>query len=246
VRFVRAEDDPAADAVFRKVKDGIIQNVSVGYRIHKLERVGDGDGQTPVMRATDWEPFEVSCVAMDADDGAGFHSTEARATNRCTFITHEKRNMENENQQTETRTESPEVIAERERASGIRQIVRRARLGHDPADDLVARGVSLDAARAAVLDRLAADGEVRSSTQHVRTAGAVTAGDDYVADFHAATIDALLLRAGIRVEKPHAAAGDVSASVHDIARICLSGAFASRERVGRAARPAARSSSGAR
>jgi hypothetical protein len=56
--------------------------------------------------------------------------------------------MENENQQTETRTESPEVIAERERASGIRQTVERARLGHDLADVLVARGVSLDAARA--------------------------------------------------------------------------------------------------
>ncbi len=88
VRFAKDDDGPTpntAESIFQKVKDKIIRNVSVGYRVHKLERVEEEDGQLPVMRATDWEPFEISMVPMGADAGAGVRSEPE--TNICEFIT---------------------------------------------------------------------------------------------------------------------------------------------------------------
>lgn len=79
VRFPKEEDDERADKIFRKVKDGIIRNVSVGYAVHKYEEVGDSksarkNGQLPTYRAIDWEPMEVSLVPVPADGKAGVRS----------------------------------------------------------------------------------------------------------------------------------------------------------------------------
>jgi hypothetical protein len=86
VRFARAEDDPIADQIFRKVQDGIIQNISVGYATYRMEKIEDGADKIPVYRATDWEPMEISPVPIGADDGAGFRSESAERF-KCTFIT---------------------------------------------------------------------------------------------------------------------------------------------------------------
>lgn len=76
VRFARAEDDPKADQAFRKVADGIIRNVSIGYRTYRIEKIEGGAGTIPTYRATDWEPYEVSLVPMGADDGAKVRGEE--------------------------------------------------------------------------------------------------------------------------------------------------------------------------
>lgn len=74
VRFGRSA---AADERFQDVLDGICRNVSVGYLIHAADLVkvaGDpnqGDGAADTYRVTDWEPFEVSIVAVPADPGVG-------------------------------------------------------------------------------------------------------------------------------------------------------------------------------
>jgi phage head maturation protease len=49
---------------------GVIRGVSVGYRYHTVEV--DRSGDLPVWRITDWEPMEVSAVAVNADAGASF------------------------------------------------------------------------------------------------------------------------------------------------------------------------------
>lgn len=84
VRFARAEDDAKAEQAWRKVRDGILRNVSIGFRVHKFEKVEGGADKVPVYRATDWEPFEVSLVPMGADDGAKVRA--AVATNTCQVI----------------------------------------------------------------------------------------------------------------------------------------------------------------
>jgi HK97 family phage major capsid protein len=67
VRFGRSA---RAEEVFQDVRDGIRKLVSVGYRIHELvlEKVSNGD---EVYRATDWEPYEISLVAVPADPSVG-------------------------------------------------------------------------------------------------------------------------------------------------------------------------------
>ena len=60
-------------SIVRKVKDGIIKNVSVGYRVYRFDIIR-GEGTVPVYRAVDWEPYEVSLVPIGADAGAGIRS----------------------------------------------------------------------------------------------------------------------------------------------------------------------------
>lgn len=69
VRFGRSA---RAEEVFRDVADGIRRNVSVGYLIHKavLQEL-DKDADIEVYRVTDWEPLEISMVAVPADASVG-------------------------------------------------------------------------------------------------------------------------------------------------------------------------------
>ncbi len=60
-------------SIVRKIKDGIIRNVSVGYRVHRFEII-QRDGEVPLYRAVDWEPYEISLVPIGADAGAGIRS----------------------------------------------------------------------------------------------------------------------------------------------------------------------------
>jgi HK97 family phage major capsid protein len=59
-----------ASEVFQDVVDGIRRHVSVGYLIHKIE-VEERAGQADMVRVLDWEPFEVSIVAVAADPSVG-------------------------------------------------------------------------------------------------------------------------------------------------------------------------------
>ncbi len=99
VRFARAEDDPEADKIFRKVKDGILQNISVGYSTYKMEEAEAGKDKVPVFRAVDWEPYELSVVPMGADDGAGFRAASSDR-NPCVFVTRQEPTMSDENKTT--------------------------------------------------------------------------------------------------------------------------------------------------
>jgi len=71
VRFSRQED---AEAVYQDVLDGIRTLVSVSYEIHKYveEKTINPDGsETTICRVTDWEPLELSLVAVPADPKCG-------------------------------------------------------------------------------------------------------------------------------------------------------------------------------
>lgn len=186
IRFIRAGVIPEADQLFEQIRDGIVQNVSVGYRVHKLEKIEETSDKVPVYRATDWEPFEISAVAMGADDGAGFRS--ASPFNDCTFITRGEPHTEQSNmdetekaaaelaamKETEKRdaelkaAEARAAQVERERAAGIRNAVRVARLDDAFAEKLVTDGVALDKAREAVLNEMARKSDEIETEPHVR------------------------------------------------------------------------------
>ena len=75
IRFSQRED---VVPVMNDVRDGIIRNISVGYRIHAIERDEAKDGQMATVRVTDWEPLEVSFVSVPADAGAQVRQDETR------------------------------------------------------------------------------------------------------------------------------------------------------------------------
>lgn len=71
VRFVTG--DPDVDSIWNKVVQRAIRSISVGYLINEIQEIRR-DGQIPIMRATKWEPIELSFVACPADAGAGIRS----------------------------------------------------------------------------------------------------------------------------------------------------------------------------
>lgn len=77
VRF--SKNNPLAVQEFQDIKDGIRRHVSVGYRIHDLILVQDGD-DGPVYRVTDWEPYEISIVSIPADTTVGVGRAEGGET----------------------------------------------------------------------------------------------------------------------------------------------------------------------
>jgi hypothetical protein len=199
IRFAAEGVDPAADQVFRKIADGIVQNVSVGYRIHEAEKVGDVDG-TPILCATDWEPFEISAVAIGADAGAGFRNF--RSTNP-------RSNME---PTPEVKSPDVNLLAreEHERVTGIRAAVRVAKLGDDVATRLIASGTNLKDARGVVLDIMATrteEGEGHSESIDMYNGHGITGGITEGERFARGAVSGILARACPGLVKQAKAAG---------------------------------------
>jgi HK97 family phage prohead protease len=69
IKFSRSDEGERA---FQDMKDGVLRHVSVGYLTHKFEV--DDTTSPPTRNATDWEPHEVSAVAIPADPRAGFRA----------------------------------------------------------------------------------------------------------------------------------------------------------------------------
>jgi hypothetical protein len=83
---IRFSKRPEVDPILQDVKDKIIRNVSVGYTVYRYDDVSTAadlrDG-TRRLRATDWEPSEISLVPVGADANAGVRHPALR--NTCTI-----------------------------------------------------------------------------------------------------------------------------------------------------------------
>lgn len=207
--FLQLGASARAGELAADIAAGIVRNVSVGYSVETEER----DEQALTITATRWTPHEASIVAVPADSTVGI----GRSKNM---------DPENTSQPAPDDTATRAVEAERIRAATITALCQRSGLDTLGAE-LVRDGTPLEKARERILDALATRDEQIRTEQHLPVAGTFdglgpqirpAGGDDYCR----AAIDALLLRSGVPVAKPHAAAGDVSASVYDIARLCLS------------------------
>ncbi len=182
---LKLDDGPENQSVLRKVQNGIIRNVSIGYRVYIYEVI-QREGLVPLYRATDWEPYEISLVPIGADSGAGIRS--APQNYPCDFIQpnpKETRTMsETANPQTPVtpQTPTPEnpandnpppaipaaptapeteaaradgIKAERTRAAEIQKIFKAAKLPETFAERCINEGVGIDKARKMAIDELA-------------------------------------------------------------------------------------------
>lgn len=91
VRFSKRE---AAEEAWQDVQDGILRNVSVGYRINEIKLKETRDDGTDVYLVTKWEPYEISIVSAPADTSVGVGRSEQ--TEQKTETT--KRNLMNREQ----------------------------------------------------------------------------------------------------------------------------------------------------
>lgn len=68
VATLRLSNRPDVADLVDDIKSGIIRNVSVGYAVHEFEELDEeAEDGSPVLRAIDWEPMEISFVGMPAD-----------------------------------------------------------------------------------------------------------------------------------------------------------------------------------
>lgn len=192
LRFSQRED---VTPIWQDVQDEIVRNVSVGYQVHKYLRmdpgVEGGDPQYPVYRAVDWTPKEISPVPLPADTGAEFRGDAAAgatpARYRCTLVFRSEETTMKDPITPATAAPPPPAAAdpvkpvdatraaaeaatkaERERAEQIRGLVKRQGLDGAMADELVTKGATLEQARVAVLDKLAAASDEIRTEQHVQ------------------------------------------------------------------------------
>jgi hypothetical protein len=184
LRFLTGDAD--ADKTWNKIRQGVLTSVSVGYAIHRVQETKGTDGALPVRRAVDWEPFEISPVAMPADPGAHIRS-DVRTTNPCEFITRGEAPQKETKMADETNPPAPApanptpdadhqraVAAERERTAAITTLARRHGMSPEMTDKLIADGSTLDAARTAVLNEMV----TRSDAQPIQGNHRIEAGDD--------------------------------------------------------------------
>ena len=196
VRFSKRED---ADIVFKDVIDGILRNVSVGYAVHRYELIEEEDDKLPTYRAVDWEPLEISLVPIGFDDGAKVRSakTPAEYTGdrfKTIFEVREAAKpseepaavptIQEEDAMTEEEKRAAEETLRREAAEGerlrsltIRTMARKVKLNDEVfVEDMIARGVPVSEASAALIDKVAEQQEstqpnTRNSQQTIVTGG---------------------------------------------------------------------------
>jgi len=183
VRFPQPGVDANADRLFALVADKIVRNISVGYTIDKVRiEKSETSGDVEKWFIERWTPHELSFVTIPADPGAQVRAQEAdrlfpfEIVNRAQPANQENHAMPEDTVMPgsapaeDTATEAargaapqpaPQPTAEqvraqeRERITTIVGLVDQFKLDRAVADDLVARGVTIEEARKVVLDKLA-------------------------------------------------------------------------------------------
>lgn len=162
VRFAKTA---RAEEVMSMVQDGILRNVSFGYRIGEMTE-GKKDGKA-TFTATRWEPFEISAVTVPADHTVGFGRADSGderdvIVHRMSEESAQPAEVTTEEIMTEQSTVDVQVVAtqaaeaERSRIAAISALGQRFN-APDLANKLVSNGTSLDAARAAFLEEIKVD-----------------------------------------------------------------------------------------
>lgn len=155
--IVRFSKSTRGQEIFDDVKDGIRQNISVGYRIHEMT-LDDSRGKDDVetYRATNWQPYEISVVSTPADINVGI-GRSAEGDNLTTI-----KNFKDEIKMSEDKTIDVEEIRseardmERTRVAGISAIADQHPQLKEIARQFIESGKPLDVFRQIALEKITA------------------------------------------------------------------------------------------
>lgn len=220
IRFSDRED---VQPIVKDIRDGIIRNVSVGYRVHKYE-IEKRDGMPELWRAVDWEPLEISAVPIGADPAAGFRSDQGAARQfECSIVrqtetapatpaqierkgimpdekkpaggveTVDERKLETE---ALSRAKAEGAQQERERLAAIEDLKKRHLLGEDWAKRMRENpALTVQDIRNAALDELAKRDNATGGVTEVSDAG-IRMGRSAEDKFLEGAANAIIVRAG--------------------------------------------------
>lgn len=78
---------PDAAGIVQDIRDGVIRNISCGYRVHKVIKEDGAEGDVALWRVVDWEPLELSAVPIGADPASQIRSDPSATETRfaCQF-----------------------------------------------------------------------------------------------------------------------------------------------------------------
>lgn len=149
------------EGLLQDIQDDLVPNVSVGYQILERTLVAKKEGQPDEYRVTKWLPMEVTLCDIPADatvglgrsiDINGENAMEERAVTEEVVTTQPAVDVD----AIRSAAKADAIKQERQRASDIRVAVRSAGLEMSYADELINDDVTVDVARAQVLEKLAA------------------------------------------------------------------------------------------
>lgn len=229
--LVRFDEDEQSETIFQKVQSGTLQGVSVGYSIKRYEVLDDKDSVSSNGRfkgpdtyvVTDWEPLEISIVSVPADPTVGV-GRSAEEIHTSIDTQEEEKSMDPKDVLKTEEVKSTEPVetgitqadlakameTERKRTSEITALFRDFDV--EGADEAIVTGVSVDEARAMVMDQLRARNKGVS----------VTMGEAETDKFRAAAQDAVLMAAGLPVAEPAPGANELRGySMIELARESL-------------------------
>lgn len=152
---VQLSDAPADGDIVAKIKAGVIRNVSVGYRIHRVEKIED-DSAVPLHRVVDWEPMELSAVPIPADPHAQVRA-EGAQTYPATIVNRSKQEAKMPNKNVIPASDDAATAElERARCGAISDLGQRFGVA-DLATAAIRDGIDLADFRRSVIDKLADD-----------------------------------------------------------------------------------------
>lgn len=223
VADIAIDDDSSAENLYQKIKSGTLRAVSVRYRVLRWEEIAtgetsqDGRFQGPAIIARRWEPVELSIVTVPADPTVGVGRSAVSEPNNQPNTRGENKEMDNKNMTTLGATTDPATAStleksaaplavapmeptiapdttailegERKRAAEISAICDRSGL---PANDYISRGASVEEVLRAANEKLA------SAAKPVAVAAVSADEGDKFRDL---ACDAIMMRAGLKVEK---------------------------------------------
>lgn len=216
VSFSTASD---VEPLWQRVKDGSLRNVSMGFVVHDQELIEeqDEDGSTvEVLLFKDWEPLELSMVAVPADRGSRIQSQrvdkEVQMAENAQTVTGAEENGQPDTHEVKQGEKSPEMkeqamtvkeqapsaedvrAAERTRISEIRQAATALKIADDKAEAAIEQGTEADEFRRQAIGEFAKAGQNETKDVARQSARVVHDAED---KFRQGAVEGIMARAGV-------------------------------------------------
>lgn len=205
--LIRLSESEEHQTTIADIRSGVLSNVSVGYRVYRYEEMPKAaTDKLSTYRATDWEPVEISLVAIPADHNSMVRS-DGLAANELLIIKQKREFMSQENPTKEPQT-PPTVNVdevrkeaqeqERKRVKDIKDAVRSLGLPETEADKYIDEGTTIDQVRAALI----AEFKKRDPLKDQKPGGDIRVIADETDKFRSAMVDGLIGRSGGKMADP--------------------------------------------